>query len=203
MFSRPLGVLAKNRKYQGTCELYHIERCVDPDCYWWKKSNYTDVSSSIHINSNTYRPLFGSFTNSTLGTNLYLDDYSAVRKTKQIHKKYKRRWIHLNEWRFRSSKISKSKSDSGCRVIYVYRKELKNKGPSSIIENASNLNYYHEYTRPLRVYQGRSLIKPVYVTHRQMRTSDYELSQVEAINLSSFDLRPIPFNATNNKIKDY
>lgn len=190
-FSRPFGVLIKNPKYQGTCEFYHIDRCIDQDCYWRKKSNYTNVSSSTYINSNTYRPLLDSFTNSTLRTDI--DDYSAVQKMKQNHEKCKRRWIYLNEWRFRNSKISKHKVYSGFQVVHVYRKELKSKYPSSIIENTSDLNYIHEYARPpVRVYQGKSLIKHVYVTHRRMRTSDYELSQVKTIHLSPFDLRPNP-----------
>ena len=71
--------------------------------------------------------------------------------------------------------MSKQKVHSSVQVIRVRPKESTSKSQSSIMENTDRLNYIHEYVQSLQVYQDRSPIKSgVYVTHRRMKTSDYE-----------------------------
>lgn len=199
-FSRPFGFLVENHKYHGTCEFYHIDRCVDPNCYQRTRFIYADVSSSTYMNSNTCRARFDSFTNTTLRTNV--DDHSVAQRVKQDHEKYNRSWINLNEWKFRGNRIAKPKAYSSFRGSHLCRKELKSKYQSSVSKNTDDLNYIHEYTRPLYVYRSKSFIKPLYVTHRQMQTSDYESSQIGTSNLSPFDSVSNSLNAENNRIKN-
>jgi hypothetical protein len=90
-------------------------------------------------------------------------------------------------------------AEHGVHMIHLHSKLTNqssiNNARSIVTENTIHLHHYDETNQTSKMRKDRSLVKHVDLSRQQIATNEHNLSQIETIELSSFNSTSKPLNA--------